>query len=74
MSSWTPHSGKQDAPATFETLSSQLDDLGGGIDRLRNERDRLREALQEAIDVFEGMHEDEIDDQLLPRLRAAMMR
>lgn len=29
-------------------------------------------ALQEAIDVFEGMHDDEIDVELLPRLRAAL--
>lgn len=31
-----------------------------------------REALQEAIDVFEGMCDDEIEEELLPRLRAAL--
>ena len=37
------------------------------------ERDRaLREALGEAIDVFEGMNDDEIDEELLPRLRAIL--
>lgn len=34
----------------------------------------VREALQEAIDVFEGMNDDEIDVELLPRLRAALTR
>jgi hypothetical protein len=29
-------------------------------------------ALQEAIDVFEGMNDDEINLELLPRLRAAL--
>ncbi len=34
----------------------------------------LREALQEAIDVFDGMNDDEINEELLPRLRAALSR
>jgi len=32
----------------------------------------IREALQEAIDVFEGMNDDEINVELLPRLKAAL--
>lgn len=32
----------------------------------------LVEALQEAVDVFAGMCDDEIDEELLPRLRAAL--
>ena len=32
----------------------------------------LREALREAIDVFEGMNDDEINEELLPRLKAAL--
>jgi hypothetical protein len=32
----------------------------------------VREALAEAIAVFEGMCDDEIDVELLPRLRAAL--
>jgi hypothetical protein len=31
-------------------------------------------ALREAIDVFEGMNDDEIDVELLPRLRAALSK
>jgi len=34
----------------------------------------LREALQEAIDVFAGMADDEIEVELLPRLRAALTK
>lgn len=33
---------------------------------------RLREALQEAIDTFDGMMDDEINEELMPRLRAAL--
>lgn len=36
------------------------------------ERDRLREALQEAFDVLQGMNDDEINLELLPRLHAAL--
>lgn len=36
------------------------------------ENDRLREALKEAIDVFEGMNDDEISLELLPRMRKAL--
>lgn len=32
----------------------------------------LVKALEEAIDVFEGMNDDEINVELLPRLRAAL--
>lgn len=32
----------------------------------------LKEALQEAIQVFEGMCDDEIEVELLPRLRSAL--
>lgn len=32
----------------------------------------LREALKEAIAVFEGMNDDEINEELLPRLKAAL--
>ncbi len=32
----------------------------------------LQRALQEAIDVFEGMNDDEINVELLPRLRASL--
>ena len=42
------------------------------IDQLRAERDALREALEEAVDVFDGMCDDEINEELLPRLRAAL--
>jgi hypothetical protein len=34
--------------------------------------DILRSALQEAIDVFVGMNDDEINEELLPRLKAAL--
>lgn len=34
----------------------------------------VRAALQEAIDNFEGMNDDEINAELLPRLRAALSR
>lgn len=34
--------------------------------------DAIREALKEAIDVFEGMNDDEINLELLPRLKAAL--
>lgn len=32
----------------------------------------LVEALGEAVDVFDGMSDDEINDELLPRLRSAL--
>ena len=34
----------------------------------------LLEALKEAVDVFDGMCDDEINEELLPRLRAAIDR
>jgi hypothetical protein len=42
------------------------------IARMARENERIRIALQEAIDVFAGMNDDEIDVELLPRLRRAL--
>lgn len=39
---------------------------------LEGENARLQAALREAVDVYEGMCDDEIDEELLPRLRAAL--
>jgi len=46
-------------PATSTPLSADVDNA-------------VRGALREAIDVFEGMNDDEINVELLPRLKAAL--
>ena len=49
-----------------------IDRYESEIASLHSENERLQDALQQAIDVFDGMNDDEINVELLPRLRAAL--
>jgi len=57
-------------PALREQISDEVDWIEANLAALP-EFNEVREALKEAIDVFDGMNDDEINVNLLPRLRAA---
>jgi hypothetical protein len=38
----------------------------------REENARLREVLREAVDIFEGLDDDEINEEFLPKARSAL--
>lgn len=61
-----------DEPRCKKTLCPNR--RGGGLCEpcLIEDNKRGRAALSTAIDVFEGMNDDEIEQELLPRLRAAL--
>jgi hypothetical protein len=53
-------------------LRSELDAARRQAEVSRQTASELAGALQEAVDVFAGMNDDEINVELLPRLRAAL--
>lgn len=61
--------GKWPAGGTRNVDGPKAADL---IEAQQAEIARLRDALQEAVDVFDGMADDEINEELLPSLRAAL--
>lgn len=46
--------------------------LLNALDEQSAKNERLREALTEAIEVLDSLNDDEIAEELLPRLRAAL--
>lgn len=62
-----------DNPRLREQLSDEVDWVDAQLEQSAVP-DPVRIALQEAVDVFDGINDDEINVELLPRLRAVLRR
>jgi hypothetical protein len=68
MADKSPDEITSQAP-TLPNLAQQMVKLTASVQRLIGRNRLLREALAEAIEAFEGMNDDKINRDLLPRLR-----